>query len=120
MKFSEIQPTGDRQRLLFLILILAIVALFTTGVTNYFLYNAAFEQNRERLLVTAKRQSRIMEAIARFDEKYSTDYPGGARAATISQIKEAHDNFELFGESGEFTIARRDEDQIVFLFRQRH
>ena len=106
---------SDRQRLLFLILILAVVTLFTTGVTNYFLYNAAFEQNRERLSVTARSQAGIMEAVARFDQLHSTDYPNGATAATISQIAEAHDNFELFGETGEFVIARREKDQIVFL-----
>ncbi len=118
MKISDIPSMNDRQRLLFLILILAIVGIFIAGVTNFFLYNAAFEQNRERLLVSAQSQARIMEAVARFDRLYSTDYPKGAAAATISQIQEAHDNFELFGETGEFTVARREGDQIIFLFRQ--
>jgi PAS domain S-box-containing protein len=120
MKISGIPSVSGRQPLLLLIVILAIVALFTTGVTNYFLYNAAFEQNRERLLESAQSHARIMEAVARFDQQYSTDYPKGATAATLSQIENAHDNLELFGETVEFTLARREKDQIVFLFRRRH
>ncbi len=81
---------NDHQRLFFLILILTVVGAFIAGVANYFLYDAAFEQNRERLTVTAQSQARIMEAVSRFDEKFSSDFPGGAVAATISQVEEAH------------------------------
>ncbi len=111
---------NENYRTIFLILILAVVAVFIAGITNYFLYNAAFEQNRERLMVTAKSQARIMEAIARFDAQYSTDYPGGADAATISQIRSAHNKFKGFGKTGEFLLARRNKDKINFMFRQRH
>ena len=51
--------------------------------------------------------SRLMEAVARFDETYSNDYPGGALAATLSQIQDAHAHADGVGESGEFTLARR-------------
>ena len=39
--------------------------------------------------------------------------------ATISQIREAHSNYQGFGETGEFTLARREGDKIVFLLRHR-
>ncbi len=88
MKFGGMQTMNDRHRLLFLILILTVVGAFIAGVTNYFLYDAAFKQNRERLLVSAQSQARLIEAVARFDQQYSTDYPKGATAATISQMRE--------------------------------
>ncbi len=120
MKIGGAPNMNDRQRLLFLILILAVVALFTTVVTNYFLYDAAFEQNRERLLVSAQSLARIIEAVARFDEQYSTAFPKGETAATISQIRDAHERFGKWGETEEFTLARREKGQIIFLFRQSH
>ena len=49
-----------------------------------------------------------------------TSVPGGGRAATLSQVVEAHESFQGFGETGEFTLARREGDQIVWLLRHRH
>jgi PAS domain S-box-containing protein len=66
-------------------------------------------------------RARIIEAVARFDAQFSREYaPGGARAATLRQVVEAHANFKGFGETGEFALAQRDGDSIVFLLRQRH
>ena len=39
---------------------------------------------------------------------------------TLSQITAAHEEFEGFGETGEFTLARREGDQIVWLLGHRH
>jgi hypothetical protein len=69
---------------------------------------------------TAKSQARLMETVARFDAQYSTGYPAGARAATLAQIREAHAQYQGFGTTGEFTLATREGDQIVFLLRHRH
>jgi len=38
----------------------------------------------------------------------------------LSQIVESHRLYEGFGETGEFTLARREDDQIVFLLSLRH
>lgn len=54
------------------------------------------------------------------DRTYSKDYPGGSRAATLSQIRQARGRFDGFGETGEFTLAQRKGDQIVFHLRHRH
>ena len=69
------------------------------------LYSAAFEEERQRLIEIAKSHARLIEAIARFDETYSKDYPKGAREATLSQIQAAHAVYEGFGKTGEFTLA---------------
>jgi PAS domain S-box-containing protein len=110
-----------RRRLLVLILIMTIVSLVITGITIFILYNVAFEESRGRLVEIVKNQARLIEAIARFDATYSKqDYPGGSVEAALSQIIDAHEHYEGFGETGEFTLARREGNDIVFLLTQRH
>ena len=97
------------------------VSLVVATLTIYLLYDAAFSEERARLLETVRSQARLMEAIARFDAVYSReDHPGGWQAATLSQIIDAHKNYMGFGETGEFTLARREGDQIVFVLSHRH
>ena len=112
---------NERKRILFLILILAIVSLAIAGITNYILYEAAFAQNRERLIETAQSQVRLIEAVARFDAVHSKeDHPAGWEAATLSQFMDAHKRYKGFARTGEFTLARRKGEHIVFLLIQRH
>lgn len=84
------------------------------------LYRTGLEQQRNRLIDTAQSQARLIEAVARFDRENSADFPGGGRAATISQIVDAHNQFTVFGETGEFTLAQLEGEQIVFLMSHRH
>ncbi len=112
-----------RKRIPLLILIMAIVAIGVGGVAIFALYGTAIEQQRERLVETAQSQARLIESMARFGTQYASDeFPGGTFEAIVSQIREAHDNFNGFGESGEFTLARYDHesDQIIFLLSHRH
>jgi PAS domain S-box-containing protein len=94
------------------------------GITIYVLYGTAFEQQRERLVEAAQSQARLIEAIARFDTARAKTnpefYPGGPVVATLSQIIDAHGHYKGFGETGEFTLARRAGDNIFFLLRHRH
>jgi two-component system sensor kinase FixL len=85
------------------------------------LYQTAIEQVRDRLEETAQSQARMMESVARFDKKFTT-YPDGPRAATLSQIQEAFEQFKLkgLGKTGEFTLAHRQGDNIVFLEAHQH
>lgn len=110
-----------KYRILLLILTLMVIVTVVTGITIVTLYNAAFAEERERLTETAISRARIIESMARFDKQHSMDnVEGGAFAATMLQIREAHKRFEGFGESGEFTLARREGDRIVFLLSHRH
>ena len=100
---------------------MAAVALSTAGIAIYVLYDAGFTVHRARLHEVVQSRARIIEAVARFDSKFSAeDIPGGATAATLRQIVEAHEEFEGFGETGEFVLARREGDQIVWLLKHRH
>ena len=107
--------------LLFSIGIIAVVAVSTAAIAIYVLYDAGFSVHRARLSEVVQSRARIIESIAAFDAKFSReDIPGGAHAATLSQIVEAHKEFKGFGETGEFTLARREGDQIVWLLGHRH
>ncbi len=114
-------PVTHRWRLLLLSGIATAIAVAAILVTLVALYGVGFEQQRERLIETAHSQARLIEAIADFNARYSEqDVPGGAFAATMTQIRTAHGRFQGFGETGEFTLAKRDGDQIVFLLQHRH
>jgi PAS domain S-box-containing protein len=97
------------------------VSLSAAGFAIYALYDTAFEEQRARLHEVARSRARIIEAVARFNAQRIRDgAPGGSTATTLAQIVEAHANFEGFGETGAFALARREGDSIVFLLRQRH
>jgi len=111
---------NERKRITSLIGIMVFLCLVVGSIAILVLYNTSLEQNRTRLVETAKSRARLIESVARYDANYSKGFPGGWEAATISQVIEAHSNFEGFGKTGEFTLARLEEDSIVFLLRHRH
>ncbi len=113
---------NDRRRILVSsIFIMAGVVLCATATAITILYRTAFDEERTNLLEIATGQARFMEAVARFDAVHSRDaHPNGAVAATLSQIADAKQHHQGFGKTGEFVIARRDGDRIVFLFPYRH
>jgi len=110
----------ERKVVLLLILVMATVALVVGGVGIRTLYHAAFAEERARLVETAQSQARLIEAVARFNVAYSRDHPEGPTAATLSQIVDAHKHYEGFAQMAEFSLARREGDQIVFLLRHRY
>ncbi len=109
----------ERTRVIVLILIMAMGLLLVTGITIRILYSAAFNEEKARLVETAQSQARLIEAVARYDAVHSIDHPGGSGAATLQQIVDAHLEYEGFGATGEFTLAKREGDFIVFVLRHR-
>ena len=113
---------NERKRVILLIFIMATTAFIIAGITIAILYRAAFEEQQARLVETAQSQAHLIEAVAQFDSAYSKDYPGGAVAATISQVINAHTKYDHIHSSwtAEFAVGRLDGDQINFLFRHKH
>ena len=100
---------------------MAAATLMVSAISIVSLYRTAINQHSLRLVEIVDSQARLIEAIAKFDSQYSdNDYPKGARAATLDQVAAAHREFKGFGETGEFTLARRDGEQIVFVLSRRH
>ncbi len=104
-----------RRANLTLIAIMVVIAVTISGVTLAALYQTAFEQTRQNLISTARSQAYLMEAVARFDQKYSSDFPEGSKAATLSQIDNAFKSEGNIGETDEFLLGHRVGDKIVFL-----
>jgi len=97
------------------------VSLGVAGIAMHMLYDVAFAEQRAHLVETAQSQARLIEAIARHEVSHSRDaHPEGPQAATLSQIVDAHKRYQGFGQTGEFSLARREGDQIVFLLSHRH
>ncbi|MBF0288845.1 MAG: PAS domain S-box protein [SAR324 cluster bacterium] len=114
----------ERNRLLLLIAIISIISLIVGGISVYVLYQAAVDQQRSRMVEIAQSQARLIEAMARHDiahnQKYHKDFPQSAEAITLSKITDAHEHYQGFGQTGEFVLAKRAGDNIVFLLRHRH
>jgi hypothetical protein len=111
---------NPQKRIFLLILIMTLIVILVEASSISLLYNTAFEEERARITEIAKSQARLIEAVARFDRIYSKDYPLGSSEATLNQIRDAHAQYEGFGETGEFTLSMRKGDQIVFLLAHRH
>lgn len=111
---------SGKKRVFVLIQVMLITYALSIGMAVVLLYRAEIERARLQLVATAQSQARLIEAMARFDADQSSDYPGGSLAATLSQITDAHEKYEGFGRTGEFTLARQVGNEIVFQFSHRH
>jgi len=104
--------TGQR-RLLLLIATMAVVAVAVAGATLIVLYRAAFEGQRERLIETASAQASVIEALAHYNAQVGSD--GDSLDSTLRQITTAYDQWMGSRDTGEFTLATLEDDQMVFL-----
>ena len=119
------KPMSARRRFVSLTLIMVGACAMVMTVMTGILYRRNIEEHREQLQATARSQVRLIEAIARYDARVADvireeDPDYDASAATLSQIADAHERYEGFGETGEFTLARRNGDSIVYVLRHRH
>lgn len=111
---------SPHRRILLLIAIMTTIVFVALAISITTLYRAAISEEKARLEEAAKSQARMIEAVARFDRVYSADFPQGPEQATLIQIRDAHANYRGFGHTGEFTLSKKVNDQIVFLLSHRH
>ncbi|MZH01988.1 MAG: PAS domain S-box protein [Nitrospinae bacterium] len=112
--------TPEKKQRLYLFLILLIVVVGVSAILIYQAYNEHLHDHQREMVHIVKSRARIIEAVAKFDKQYSSNFPGGTREATLSQIRDAHKNFEGFGETGEFSLGELKGESIHFLLRHRH
>ena len=124
----------ERRSFYLLIAIMGVVALVAMFVTNMILYQVAFHEKEQSLIETAQSQARLIEAMARYNRRTNRinwETPIGERGPTsllseraasdtISQLKDAHQHYLGFGETGEFVLAGIENENIVFLLRHRN
>ncbi|XCN73630.1 MAG: ATP-binding protein [Candidatus Electrothrix aestuarii] len=96
------------------------VVLTVEAITIIILYQTAINQQKLRLIDTIDSQARLIEAAARFNKKYNTSFPFGIKEATLQQLTNAHSTYRGLGQTGEFTLSKKENDQIIFLLSHRH
>lgn len=113
-------PESSPARLATLIGLMAAVVLVAGGLSMFLLYDAAVDAQKARLLDAVRNHARLIEAVAR----YNAGQPKAARETaaekTLSQVVDAHERSAGFGRTGEYVLAQRRADQIVFVLSHRH
>lgn len=120
---TELDISNIKQRFIWLIVVMSLATIFAASAALWFLYQTAVEGQRERLVNIVQSRARIIESVARYDLQTAPRLGMSieqSHAATISQVKEAHDQFSGFGQTGEFTFAKKRYSEIVFILQQRH
>ncbi len=100
--------------------LIAIMAISVIGVlvlAIWLLYEVSLEQQRQHLVEIAQSNARMIEAIA---EHEASDAEHGRDDSTLEQVTDAHGSFQGFGNTGEFSLAKRNGNAITFLLRHRH
>jgi len=110
---------SERRRILLLsIAILALVSLSAAILAILVLYRATFEQHRDRLIQMVQHRAEILATVAKFDASlHEAAIRGAAGALEITELVDVYRHFATFGDTGEFTLARREGDWIVSLLR---
>ena len=108
----------DRRHVLLLVLILTVVAAALGGVAILILYETAFDQERERLSDLARSQAVVIEALT-INLQRSGMAPAEAREVALRLEREARSRALGFRETGEFALAERQDDTIVYRIRDR-
>lgn len=117
--------TSARKKFALLALLMVSTCFVAISVMTAMLYRHTVGQHEEHLRAAAESQARLIEAVARH-EAHASQYPLDDRpdrdavATTLRQIADAHRNYGGWDETGEFTLARREGDTIVFLLSHRH
>ncbi len=100
---------------------MVFTSLIVASVATYSLYQTALDQHRLHLIEAVKSQARLIESIAGYSAfNRSGDIDNSWQQTTLQQVKNAHAQFSGFGETGEFTLARRANAQIEFILSHRH
>lgn len=106
---------------LLLILTIATAVTISVGVAVESLYNTAFQTTRTQLVGNISNHKRLIQAVTEFDKVHSKNaVKGGARMATIRQIKAAHVSFDVHLRSDEFFMFEYDNgnNRINFLIKE--
>lgn len=114
MKFTELLRTTS---LLKLIAALSSIAVIAIIITIVLLYNLALEQHGRLLTENVGNQVALMRAMQQLGEETE----GGENIASslilnaISQMQQVNRQADETGSSSEFTVAKREGEQIIFL-----
>jgi len=110
-------------RVISLIGVLFLATALISAFSLWFLYDTAFEGQKSRLVNIVQSRARIIESFTRVELSHRELLGVSEQqtiADTLNKIRESHQNFPGFGQTGEFTFAKRMNNEIVFILQQRH
>jgi len=96
-----------------LVVVMATSALVVGGITLSIIYNASFNETRDRLSETAKSQAMLIQQTVHISKSPIPD------TALFDIIKAAHVSYEAADFKAEIVFAKRVGETIQFLFRHR-
>jgi len=113
-----------RQRFITLSLIMVVVCATTMAITLTMLYQHNTNLHRYQMRTTVERRARLIETLASSMSGGSDQMPDHGALdeilrETLVPILTVHEHEDGFWETGEFTLARREGDSILFVMRQR-
>ena len=110
---------SEKNRVFLLVLIMAVACMTATITAIVALYNAAFEEQKEILRSIAMDHVHLIEELAGPGVLRNGSISEEAQDALLDKIAGAHRHFEGIGSTGEFKLAKRQGNNIVFLMNHR-
>jgi diguanylate cyclase (GGDEF)-like protein/PAS domain S-box-containing protein len=114
-----IQQLSNRNKFALLIALMVTITVGVAGITLAVLYKTAYREQNKRLVEIAQTKARYIEAIAHFNLRLRTADPQSAYSATLEQVRQAQKNFIGLGNTGEITLAKSDNQQILYVLSDR-
>ena len=112
---------NHRKRVVALLLIMTVVSITVGGISISLLYRAALRSHRAQLFTVIQTQVQMIEAVARFNEVPEHDgHTHTGDVATLKLVREAFRVDDGCGKTGQFTLARHDGNQIVWMLTCRN
>lgn len=102
-----------------LIGVISFIVVLITFVLNYALYQIGFEQQKKRLTEVVQSRAAIINEIIKYELENGHDGQYTEKEV-MKRLISAHKNFEGFGQTGEYTLAKLENNNIHFLLRHRH
>ena len=89
-----------------------------TSVVVWLFFQAAIEQQTQRLEEIARSRIELIRVIAEHERLYH--HASSIGDHILAQLRSTHESFPGIGKTGEVTLAQAAEGKIVFLLRHRH
>lgn len=108
----------------YLILLLTFNMIVVVTLTIVLLYNLGFNRQKAHLIELVETQAVMINIVAQQElllhKNISAEMKKKVAEKIIQKISTAHYQYASFGKTGEFTLGKREDDQIRFLIKQRH
>lgn len=105
-----------------LIGVVILLVVMTFLISLYALYYLGLEEQKKRLSDSVKSRVAMINMIVEYQKIHKTDNTLNIpiEAVVLEQLKSAHNNFSGFGDTGEYTLAKRQGNIIYFLLSHRY